>query len=210
MLRGEMRNLWQRIHPQRPAKRGFSAFGLRGQALTEFALLGPVLIVLTLGVADAGRAFYYQEATVNASRQAVRLAAHDHSYGDFACTNFRSGNQAVVSRQLPDPGVDKISSLVNLGALETSTNGSSTSSALNTTPATTITLTWNCQGNSAITNAAAGNTTDPTVSGSDAVRAQVDYSFTLITPFIGRLMYPAPPATQAVHIRSDVRGRAEY
>src|SRR4029077_550071 len=59
----------------------------RGQSLTEFALLAPVLITLTLGVADGGRAFYYQEAAVNATRQAIRLAAHDHTYGDYACAN---------------------------------------------------------------------------------------------------------------------------
>ena len=175
--------------------------GQRGQSLTEFALLAPVLITLTLGVADGGRAFFYQEAAINATRQAIRLAAHDHTYGDFACAN----NGGLVTRNMPDSGADRLSSLVNISAAESSTDGTTATSSMNNNPATTITLTWHCQGATAITNAQAGAITDPTNPGSDSIRAQVDYSFKLITPFVSNLF-----GGQTIHIRTDVRGRAEY
>ena len=96
---------------------------------------------------------------------------------------------------------------MNLAALETSTNGTTGTSVLASTPTTKITVTWNCNGSVSVTNATVGTTTDPTSSSSDSVRAQVDYSFHLITPLIGTLM---GASGQIVHIRTDVRGRAEY
>ena len=52
----------------------------RGQALVEFALLSPVLVMMVLGVIDLGRAFYTYEALANAAREGARycsLHAHD-------------------------------------------------------------------------------------------------------------------------------------
>lgn len=181
----------------------------RGQALTEFALAVPILVVLTLGVGDGGRAFFYKEAVTNTARQAIRLAAQNQAVGNFACGNFAGGGaQAVVTRNLPDTGVDAISNLVNTAALETSSDGTTSTSVLNNPSAPTrITLTWNCSGPAAVTNAIAtsSGSTDPTSSISDSIRGQIDYSFKLITPFVGSLF-----AGQTVHIGSDVRGRAEY
>lgn len=44
----------------------------RGQAMTEFALLIPVMIMLVLGIIEFGRAFYYYSSIANAAREGAR------------------------------------------------------------------------------------------------------------------------------------------
>lgn len=46
-----------------------------GQSLVEFALVIPLLLVILLGVADLGRAFYYTSAIANAARAGAAYAA---------------------------------------------------------------------------------------------------------------------------------------
>src|SRR5919202_1264194 len=45
-----------------------------GQALTEFALLLPILLLITMGVLDLGRAFHTHVALGNAARVGVAYA----------------------------------------------------------------------------------------------------------------------------------------
>ena len=47
----------------------------KGQALAEFALVLPMLLLLVMGTIDLGRAVYYKSAIANASREAVRYGA---------------------------------------------------------------------------------------------------------------------------------------
>jgi Flp pilus assembly protein TadG len=47
----------------------------RAQALVEFAFVVPVLLVLTLGMIDLGRAFVFGVAVQNGAREAARVAA---------------------------------------------------------------------------------------------------------------------------------------
>lgn len=47
----------------------------RGQALIEFALVVPVMLILLLGMIDLGRAFVFGVSTQEGARQAARLAA---------------------------------------------------------------------------------------------------------------------------------------
>lgn len=182
----------------------------RGQALVEFALLAPVLVVLTLGVADMGRAFYYKEAVTNTARQFIRLAVLSQNHvtvGDFACKTY-GGN--VPKRSMPDGSHgDAIATLINAAATETSSDGTTSTSILKNTTGnvlldTKIKLDWHCNDNVALTNSTAGSQ-NPTDSNSDSIRAQIDYSFHLFTPLIGDLV-----GGQTVHITSDVRGRSEY
>ncbi|MDP9379296.1 MAG: pilus assembly protein [Chloroflexota bacterium] len=48
---------------------------LRGQALAEFALLLPMMCLLTFTMLDFGRVFYFQEAIANAAREGARYGA---------------------------------------------------------------------------------------------------------------------------------------
>ena len=46
-----------------------------GQAVVEFALIGTILLMLTVGVVDAGRAFYQNNAIAAAARYGARWAS---------------------------------------------------------------------------------------------------------------------------------------
>jgi len=47
----------------------------RGQALVEFALLVPIMLLLVLGIAEFGRAWMTENILTGAAREAVRAAA---------------------------------------------------------------------------------------------------------------------------------------
>jgi hypothetical protein len=51
----------------------------RSQAMTEFALVAPVLLLLTFGIIDFGRALYFYSAAGNAAREAARVATRASS-----------------------------------------------------------------------------------------------------------------------------------
>jgi Flp pilus assembly protein TadG len=47
----------------------------RSQAMTEFALVAPVLLLLTFGILDFGRALFFYAATGDAAREGAHVAA---------------------------------------------------------------------------------------------------------------------------------------
>ena len=49
--------------------------GQRSQALIEFALVSPVLLLLLFGVIDMGRAIFYYDTLNHAAREGARVAA---------------------------------------------------------------------------------------------------------------------------------------
>jgi hypothetical protein len=51
----------------------------RSQAMTEFALVAPVLLLLTFGIMDFGRALYFYATAGNTAREAARLATRASS-----------------------------------------------------------------------------------------------------------------------------------
>ena len=53
-----------------------------GQALVEFALLLPILLVLILGAMDLGRVFYVKTILTNAAREGANYLSRNH--GDYA------------------------------------------------------------------------------------------------------------------------------
>jgi Flp pilus assembly protein TadG len=171
----------------------------------ELALGAPFLIVLTLGVADFGRAFYYRELVTNTTRQALRLAVQDQSTQKTIGCASGSGAQ-VITRNMPDAGVDRLSILVNAAALESSTDGTAAGAVLkNTAATTTVTFTFHCSGATAAYTNATATSTDPTSAASDAVQVQMDYSFKLITPFLNTVI-----PGQTVHIKTRQYQRNEF
>lgn len=62
---------WKRKHSHRHG----------GQAIVEFALLLPLIVLLGLGVADFGRVFYYGIVVTNAARAGAQYGIRDH-YND--------------------------------------------------------------------------------------------------------------------------------
>ena len=67
----------------------------RGQALVEFALVLPILILLLVGIFDFGRAVYAFNTVNNAAREGVRLAIVDQN-----CNAI--GQAAPAARILPE------------------------------------------------------------------------------------------------------------
>lgn len=62
----------------------------QAQALIEFGLILPIMLVLLLGMVDLGRAFVFGVSTQEGSRQAARLAAtanYDPTIDDTAVLN---------------------------------------------------------------------------------------------------------------------------
>ena len=47
---------------------------LRGQSMVEFALILPLLVLVTLGIFDAGRAVFAYHTVANSARAAARVA----------------------------------------------------------------------------------------------------------------------------------------
>lgn len=81
-----------------------------GQALTEFALIAPILFLLLFGVIQLGLLFGAQNGLVNGVRDAARRAAtyrvNDASLSDpsiltAVCTAVRNELTAQLSRDLP-------------------------------------------------------------------------------------------------------------
>ena len=61
-------------NPTRPSRR--RGHGQQAQALVEFALILPVMLLMTLGLIDIGRAFVFGVAVQEGTRQAARLAVN--------------------------------------------------------------------------------------------------------------------------------------
>nr|MDA8218682.1 pilus assembly protein [Dehalococcoidales bacterium] len=68
--------------------------GARGQALVEFALILPLIVLLTAGLIDGARAILLYNTVSNAAREGARfgIVLSDPVWGDQ--TLSRNGNQA--------------------------------------------------------------------------------------------------------------------
>jgi Flp pilus assembly protein TadG len=55
----------------------------RGQAITEFALVVPTLLLLVLGITEFGRVLIIYTSTINAAREGSRFGAV-HASAPFA------------------------------------------------------------------------------------------------------------------------------
>lgn len=72
--------------------------GQRGQGLTEFALVLPLLIVTLLGIIDFGRLFYLQSEVTNAAREGARRAM----IAPTDCTSIEAATKGILILTPPD------------------------------------------------------------------------------------------------------------
>jgi hypothetical protein len=92
--------------PRLRLRRRWGARPARGQALVEFGLVLPLLLVILLGVADFGRIFQAGIAEEAAVRNAAEAAAEQ--YNQYLQCGA-SGNPDPTCSGLPDPGLyDKL------------------------------------------------------------------------------------------------------
>lgn len=83
-----------------------------GQSLVEIALALPILLLVLLGLADLGRAFYYTTAVASAARQGAAYVAATASPDASALTQKAcsatginpSGSCATLTATTPCPG----------------------------------------------------------------------------------------------------------
>lgn len=158
-----------------------------------------MILILGVGVADIGRAFFYREAVANAARQALRIAVlqPQQAAGNTACAG--GGSSASLSTTLP-PASGTLATIGNEASLESTFTGSPASTTIS---GATMTVTWHCAANLALTNATA-TATDPANTGSAAIEVVIVYPMSLITPFLGNFV--ASP----LNIKADLQARAEY
>lgn len=73
----------------------------RGQSLVEFALVLPVLLLIMLGLFDAGRAIYAYNTVSNAAKEAARTGIVDQT----VATIQNEAAQSAIALGIPAAGV---------------------------------------------------------------------------------------------------------
>lgn len=71
----------------------------RGQALVEFALILPLLLLLMFGIIEFGRAFFQKNITINAAREGARFAAVQTTWNVAAIQTYAKNTITLPSAQ---------------------------------------------------------------------------------------------------------------
>jgi Flp pilus assembly protein TadG len=89
-----------------------------GQALTEFALVLPILVVLVMAVFDFGRALFYLSSVNEAAKSGARIATVNQD-ADYICKTVSDGAAGII---LPDTckstGVTGVAVVAECGAID--------------------------------------------------------------------------------------------
>lgn len=171
----------------------------RGQSLVEAAITLPIVLVLSLGVTDIGRAFYYREAVTNSVRQALRIAVspYQQSTANSVCASTSGGPLAVTVTSAVPPSGGQIATIANQAALESSKDGTPAGSVI---AGATITVTFHCLNGAAITNATASSSAPPNP-GSDSITATITKPMSVVDP----LLWPMTGGSYPLRITSSQR-----
>jgi len=171
----------------------------KGQSLVEAAITLPLVLLLTLGVTDLGRAFFYREAVTNSVRQSLRMAvsSYQHSTADSVCASTSGGPVAVTMTSAVPPAGGAIATIANQAALESSKDGTPAGSVI---AGATIAVTFHCLNGAAITNAT-GNGRGPLDPGSDSISATITQPMSVITPVI----WPLTGSSYPIRVTSSQR-----
>ncbi|MGI9101633.1 MAG: TadE/TadG family type IV pilus assembly protein [Terriglobales bacterium] len=90
-------------------RRSFGHVAQRGNAIVEFALVLPLLVVLVLGVADFGRVFYYAVMTANAARAGAQYALRNNYTNVMGIQNACIQDTGLPSAQFNSANVTEAS-----------------------------------------------------------------------------------------------------
>ena len=91
--------MYRTIRQSRSVKRPMKKRPQRcGAAVVEFALIAPVMILLTMGMMEMGRVVMVQQILVNASREGARLAVLP---GATTAEVVNQVNQELISQTIP-------------------------------------------------------------------------------------------------------------
>src|SRR5437867_7041492 len=84
--------------------RGMRRDGQRSQALIEFALVSPVLLLLLFGVIDIGRAIFYYDTLNHAAREGARVAEGPPNNSPPTRTVLTRGRARMLAVRAPRRG----------------------------------------------------------------------------------------------------------
>ncbi len=102
-------------HSVRATNRKPAASDRRGAAAVEFAVVAPIMIVLTLGMMEVGRMVMVKQIMVNATREGARLAVLPEV--------DTSEVEAEVESQLQNAGISGATISVSPASLSSATAG---------------------------------------------------------------------------------------
>lgn len=116
-------------------------FSQRGQELLEFALVGPILLMMLFVIIDLGRAVYYYSALHNAAREGARYGVVHIPQG-FGCEGDGDVNNIIAIARQRAIGLDQaeITVIVSCNADENTISVAMTYSFLTATPFTEVAL----------------------------------------------------------------------
>ena len=181
----------------------------RGQSLVEFALVGPLLLVLVFGCVDFGRAYFHENGLTNAAREGLRLAILQ----DHLCNTFNGplGSCSTGATSSVSNETTVCQSIINEGGLIASGNWHCTEGG---------TLPGSGTGNNAYVeidqfpnngsstvacdSSATPSASTPRGAGNRSIEVKIDYYYRPLTPFLSAL-FPS-----SFHLQATACGRAEY
>ena len=140
----------------------------RGQSLTEFALVGPIFILLLLATIEFGRAVYYLQVLDNAAREGARYAI---VHGALASDNCPSGPMPNGVPNTCDPTGTRVEAAVKEFAIGILDSGPTDF---------TVTRKWCRFDTTAVACAAAPGLGDGTNDRGNLVLVEVEYDFETI------------------------------
>jgi len=156
--------------------------GERSQALIEFALVSPVLLLLLFGVIDLGRAIFYYDTLNHAAREGARVAARA---SDQLPTN--ADVLSVVTAQML--GVP-VTQPCPQGPISTSTPPANAAWLYVTEPSPSGDVEAapppNAPGGEYPSNATAGCSAVNPASGNDNLQVTLKFNLVLITPIVAQ------------------------
>lgn len=171
----------------------------RAQALTEFALTLPVLILVLFGVSDIGRAYYYDVVASSAARDGARMMVliqppnGPGGYSnDHVCAQIESDLSGVLTSSCTDTNI-----------APPSTISSSSVAPYNTTPGpgqAVIIISPNEDCRTDLSGCPPGGNPSPPLY--QPVYATVIYTFNPITPFFQSIS-PSITLHASFEMRSD-------
>ena len=175
--------------------------GERSQAMTEFALVAPVLLLLTFGIIDFGRALYFYAAAGNAAREAAHAATRPGvpftgtgnctpngttavlpTYTDVTCTaGLHFPGATITVPPCPDGPIPAAIPSLGTGWVFTTEPGVGPGGAVETTPSP------NAAGGDTPAAAGACSAVNPAV-GQQQLEVTVIYNFVPITPLVSNVI----------------------
>ena len=165
-----------------------------GQSLVEMAMVLPVLVFLTFGLLDFGRAYYFQVSVTNAAREGARVAILNIYTGPQSPSCSSSNSYATCPVQTDG-------NIVNAVYNELTYSGITPNSVTICPPHDATMSTAGCPD--------ASNRVDKWVSGTAAnqnyyVNVNVKYDFQLFTPLMQQLV------GNPIHMSVSVQMRTNY